>query len=212
MKICAISDSHGQHEKLTIPECDVLIHAGDFSSFGKWNDTIDFLKWFSEQPAKNHILIAGNHDQQPFINFSDFVNIIVKTNIIYLQDDKIEIEGIKFYGSPWTPPFNDWFFMATEIQLKQIFSSIPKDIDVLITHGPARGILDQTYHANGDLEGNWGSINLKDKIKELKIPTHICGHLHDGYGSYTDYITNYYNVSVCDEFYKVVRQPTCIEI
>lgn len=212
MKLVCISDTHGLHNKLILPEGDVLVYAGDFSSYGNWSDTKDFLHWFNEQDFKFRILTAGNHDKIPYIYFSDFINEIIKTKIIYLQDYSIIIEGIKFFGTPWSLPFGIWSFMKSEKDLLKIFNSIPLDTDVIISHGPCHGILDQTYYANGDIDCNCGSFALKETVKRIKPKIVITGHIHESFGKYTDYKTDYYNVSVVDEFYKVVNPPTIIEI
>ena len=62
MKIIAISDTHWKFNEIEVPECDLLIHAGDISGRGTRDEVEDFLEWYSNQPATNKILIAGNHD------------------------------------------------------------------------------------------------------------------------------------------------------
>ena len=62
-KICCISDTHGYHKNLTIPKCDVLVHAGDFSSGrGSLEQIRKFNEWLGTLDAKHIVLIAGNHD------------------------------------------------------------------------------------------------------------------------------------------------------
>ena len=39
----------------------------------------------------------------------------------------------------------------------------------------------------------------------------ICGHIHDGYGRYEYDGIPIYNVSVVDEQYRLVREPTVID-
>jgi predicted phosphodiesterase len=67
MKIFAISDTHGRHEQVVIPEgTDMLIHAGDFSNIKlpamNHNEVNLFLIWLEKQPVKYKVIIAGNHD------------------------------------------------------------------------------------------------------------------------------------------------------
>jgi len=43
VRIVCISDTHGQHAKLSVPDGDILIHAGDFMAFGDApKEIIDF--------------------------------------------------------------------------------------------------------------------------------------------------------------------------
>lgn len=210
--IVAISDSHGQHRKLKLPKGDILIHAGDWSSYGKWEDTVDFLYWFSSQDFKYKILIAGNHDWIPYLDPSGFRKELRKTNIIYLEDESIDIKGIKFYGTPWTPEFNGWAFNSDINHLKYRANKIPEDIDVLISHGPPLGILDTIYYANGSFKENCGDVSLLYRIKNINLKFHLFGHIHNEYGQVHNRISSFYNLSVLDDFYKLVNKPTIIDI
>jgi 3',5'-cyclic AMP phosphodiesterase CpdA len=63
LKIVCISDTHGrQFEIPNIPDGDILIHAGDFSSTGTTKDIESFVNWFDSQMHPVKIFIAGNHD------------------------------------------------------------------------------------------------------------------------------------------------------
>ena len=64
--------------------------------------------------------------------------------IIIFEDELVELDGIRFYGSPWTPAFNDWAFNKSRAKIDKVWQNIPTDehIHVLITHGPPKGILD----------------------------------------------------------------------
>jgi Icc-related predicted phosphoesterase len=85
---------------------------------------------------------------------------------------------------------------------------IPEGIDILITHGPAWGILD-------DVEGNrnvhLGCELLAEKIKQIKPKIHICGHIHSGHGHYFDGYTHYFNASVLNEQYLYSHKPWIID-
>lgn len=64
LKIFSFSDTHGMHQQLEIPEnVDVLICAGDAVEDNlDPNDYLDFLNWFSAQPATYRIYVPGNHE------------------------------------------------------------------------------------------------------------------------------------------------------
>ena len=221
MKIVAISDTHAKHGQITIPECDVLIHAGDWSHKGEFSTIRHIFDWFQKQPAKHIVTIAGNHDFWPEKSAFHFKNRILDrgpTNIHYLQADSllfkshVTIDGVKFWGSPWTPWFHDWAF---NFPFKDSFSEtavnhwdlIHKDTDVLITHGPPYQILDKTQ------EGHYvGCPALKAKIKDIKPKLHIFGHIHEAYGGLDIDETYYVNASQVNRNLQLVNKPIIIDL
>lgn len=208
MKIVAISDTHGKHQNLVLPKGDMLIHAGDVSSRGKENEVIEFLKWFAAADFKYKIFIAGNHDFY-FERFGDeMINQLIPPNVIYLNDSGIEIEGIKIWGSPISPWFYDWAFNRHRgNDIKKHWDKIPQNTDILITHGPAFGILDLTSRYE-----NVGCKDLLEKINVINPKFHICGHIHEAYGQVKKNETEFLNASVLDENYLLKNKPIIFEI
>jgi Icc-related predicted phosphoesterase len=216
MKIVFISDTHTLHGRMIneIPEGDVLVHCGDVSSRGLGSEIQDFLVWFSSLPHKNKIFIAGNHD----FGFQYRDNVLQKSleilkdkNVHYLEDSGIEIEGIKFWGSPWTPPFYNWAFMLKEDLIKEKWDLIPDDTNVLITHGPPEGILDLVYY---DVK-NVGCPELRKRVSELKdLKIHSFGHIHEEYGSkiLEENGPIFINASTCNLRYNPWNKPILIEV
>ncbi|MBD3612813.1 MAG: metallophosphoesterase [Hydrogenovibrio crunogenus] len=196
MKIVHISDSHGRHRNLTeaieaIERIDVLIHSGDFSDYGIKEETEFFLEWFKSMPAKHKILIAGNHDDT-FFHSSNVSKEFDLTGIDYLQDELIEIDGVTFYGSPWTPsPFGGSFtFYPGEGET--IWQKIPDDVDVLITHGPKFKTLDLVEKY--DRTQRLGCPSLAERIDQLdNLKAHLFGHIHEAKGIMTDNGIQYSN-------------------
>lgn len=214
LKIIAISDTHGTHNKIEIPKCDILIHAGDISSNGKLNDCVDFLKWFDRQPATHKIFIAGNHDflfyDKPALRKDFFYLHFNDTkNIYYLQDETVQISGINFYGIPWTPEFYNWAFMKERgEEMKVVTDKIPFDTHVLISHGPPKGILDITTNNE-----SVGCAELRERVSRLNnLKYHIFGHIHESYGV-TEYGgTTFINASILNFNYKITNKPIEFEI
>ena len=66
VRFVCISDTHNKHDwdkcPFTVPDGDVLVHAGDFTQVGDAREVAAFCKWFGALPHKRKILIAGNHD------------------------------------------------------------------------------------------------------------------------------------------------------
>ena len=214
MKIVAISDTHNRHKKLEIPECDLLIHAGDFTSFGYKHEIEDFAKWINKQSAKNVVIVPGNHELY-FENGLPLSKEWIKDNCPnahLLIEESVEIEGIKIYGSPITPWFHDWAWNRHPQQITKHWNNIPEDTKILITHSPPYGILDETTYANGDPKpGFLGCPQLLKRVQEIKPDLHFFGHIHAGYGEKHIDGTSYYNCSNCDETYCPSNSPTVVE-
>ena len=209
MKIILISDTHRCIDGLIeMPKADMIIHAGDFCNDGSVEDTMVFNKWFCQLPYKYKIVVAGNHDRI-FEYEPSLARSLLDPHIIYLQDEMVEIEGIKFYGSPHSRPFCNWAFNRTEEEMDVLFSKIPENIDVLITHTPPFGILDDSGR-NKDL----GSQSLLKHIQRVRPRVNIFGHIHNSRNQFVDNERNikYYNVSICNEIYEPVNPPTQIQI
>jgi hypothetical protein len=172
------------------------------------------------------IFIAGNHDfafdkiNKPHRKgeFDWFHNLMSEENlsqsdVTYLEDSFITIESpefsrpIKFYGSPWQPEFHNWAFnLPRGEELAAKWEKIPDDVDILITHGPAYGILDYA-----PIGGRVGCEELYRKIVEVKPKIHVCGHIHDGYGQKTMGGIEFLNASVLDDRYEHAHKPIVVE-
>jgi Icc-related predicted phosphoesterase len=208
MRIVCIADSHRTMKmyNVIIPPADVLLYAGDddwsFSSHVK-----DFNKWLKTIPMKHKIVIAGNHDW-----YAQEANTKVEkylTEAKYLRSSGCEVMGIKFWGSPYTPIFCDWAFNLYHEELKVEWGKIPEDTQVLITHGPPYGILDQVLPR----EESVGDRALLDKITKLpNLKLHVFGHIHCAYGIEKKGEVTFINASLCNEAYAPVNKPVEIEI
>jgi hypothetical protein len=101
-RIVCISDTHGLHRKVTVPESDLLIHAGDFMRTGiSLEEIADFNDWLGEQPHRYKIVVAGNHDLLFEMTPDNAMEHL--TNAVYLENEGIVLGGVTFWGSPMTP-------------------------------------------------------------------------------------------------------------
>lgn len=208
MKIIAISDTHGQHSQLKIPDGDILLHAGDVSKRGYRNEILDFYEWFAAQPHRYKVMIAGNHDFYFENTDSEQIKAEMPPEIIYLNDSGIELEGIHIWGSPIQPWFHDWAFNRQRgADIRKYWDLIPDNTDILLTHGPVKGILDLT--ASG-LEV--GCEDLLEKVQKIKPTYHIFGHIHEAYGILEQNGTTFMNASVLNLRYELVNPPITFEI
>jgi Icc-related predicted phosphoesterase len=210
MKIIAISDTHGQHEKLTIPAGDLIIHSGDFSSTGNQMDHILFSKWFGSLPHKHKICVPGNHDRYSQDQTNLTKEMFKSNGVTLLIDEEITIEGLKIYGSPWTPRFGRWYWMKNRgNDIKLMWENIPDNLDILITHGPVNGILDFVEFDNIHV----GCEELEKTVELRKPKNHIFGHIHEwGGNNIKRYNTTFYNASICNEDYYPLNKITEFEI
>jgi len=206
MKIVVISDTHGQHKDLILPEGDMIIHAGDVSKVGFKDQVKDFVKWFSKLDYKYKIFIAGNHDYFFEKESAEQVKKLIPENVIYLNDSGIEIEGLKIWGSPIQPWFCDWAFNRQRgEEIKKHWDLIPANTNILVVHGPPAGILDETVE-----NISTGCVDLLEKIKIVKPEYFICGHIHEAYGKMEIDGTTFINASVLDENYRMKNKPFVI--
>lgn len=213
MKIVCLSDTHKEYKNVIVPEGDILIHAGDIDIYDYSSELKNFIKWVAKQPCKEKILVAGNHDKYLETYNKEVKQIFKYNNIHYLENSGIVLNNITFWGSPITPTFNSWFFMAERgKQIQKYWNEIPKNTQILITHGPPYGILDQILLVNGDKGNSVGCFDLLQKIKEIKPKYHIFGHIHNGYGIKAVDETTFINCSLMNEEYDLVNNPIVIEV
>lgn len=217
LKVVAFSDTHNYHNAVNLPQCDIAIFSGDFSSRGSERDTRNFLKWYSSQDqCKHKIFIGGNHDLCLDEKFNTETGAgewldevmwnFIDGRLIYLENKGCEIEGVKIWGSPITPDFHPeyWAFNKPRGQeINKIWKTIPFDTDIVITHGPPAYIGDYVPRS-----GKYTGCNeLRYTMEEIKPKFHIFGHIHEGYGVYEYPDTVFINASICNEFYEPINKP-----
>lgn len=216
MRVVCISDTHTLHNKVILPKGDMIICAGDISSRGYKIEIQQFLDWYSQTDYKYKILIAGNHDFWFDTNSTkttqgDIEELLSQySTITYLNDSGIEIEGLKLWGSPVQPWFFNWAFNRQRGEdIKKHWNLIPKDTEILITHGPPFNHGDKLLH-NGE---KVGCKDLSETIKTLlNLKTHIFGHIHEGYGVTQENNIQYINTSCCTVNYHCINKPIVFDI
>jgi Icc-related predicted phosphoesterase len=204
MLIEFISDLHGYQPELK--GGDLLIIAGDLTARDKKEEYEKFLFWLSNLPHRYKIVIAGNHDG--LIEKGKVT--IGAENIYYLCDSGVELEGLKIWGSPYTPTFESWHFMRDRGQdIKKHWDRIPADIDILVTHGPPYGIFDDITE-----KLHVGCEDLRAAVQErIKPRIHCFGHIHEcGNNIKKIDSTTYVNCSYVDEEYRPVNTSVQITL
>ena len=183
MKIMFLSDTHGRHREITelygeLPYVDIMVHSGDCTRYGEFEETDLFMNWFSKQNAKHKVLVAGNHDF--VLQQMDRRNWLLANNygVTYLEDSFINIDGLGIYGSPWSPVFGMWAFMKhRNAELDEVWQKVPTDgtVDLLVTHTPRYGRFDVSVRGNY----NVGCEMLANRINDIHPKVHVFGHIHE---------------------------------
>ncbi len=209
MRVVCISDTHGKYRGLTVPDGDILVHAGDITCFGRPLEFFDFNEWLGELPHKHKVVIGGNHDAAMAIQSRDFADKIL-SNAHYLQDSEVVVDGVRIYGAPWTTEFNGWHFMLPRgsAELRAKWAKIPEGIDILVTHGPPAGKCDYSKLSK------WytGCDYLREAVLKVRPKYHIFGHNHEGYGVQLGEFTTFINASCLTRSYILANPPIEVEI
>lgn len=214
-KIVAISDVHNRYKDLVIPKCDLLISAGDYSSKGYDHEVKNFHKWLNKQPATDIISDQGNHELGVEKDFLNAKRIALEEcpRVHFIDEGLVEVQELKIWCSAITPEFCNWAWNRNGLEIQKHWDMIPEDIDILVTHGPPYGILDQTTFADGTIRpDHLGCQKLLERIKIVKPDLHFFGHIHaPGGRAVSAFSTTFYNAAICDETYYPSNPITVVE-
>ena len=182
MKCWLVSDTHNRHSELHIPEgIDLVIHCGDESeSRQEWRNEPEaraFFEWYSALEIATKIFVPGNHStaiERGLIRPEEY------PQVHFLIHQEMECNGLKIFGSPYTPQFFDWAYMRSREALGLIWQSLPAGVDILITHGPPKGALDVTLDRKSAKPIHVGSQSLmRHVVNRVQPKIHAFGHIHD---------------------------------
>lgn len=212
MKIVCISDTHTMHDRVSLPEGDVLVHAGDSCGQGSFAELRRFAEWLRELPHEHKVVVAGNHDWS-FVRQPEAARLLVESRgVRYLQDSGTTINGVVFWGSPWQPEFCGWAFnLPRGKKLASRWRRIPSTTDVLITHGPPAGIRDYIAPPLEESD-HLGCADLRKRVSRIRPQVHIFGHIHGGYGTETVNGTQFVNAAICNEGYWPGNAPIVVNV
>jgi Icc-related predicted phosphoesterase len=202
MRIIAISDIHEKWNDIDLPDGDVLVIAGDLcerqdASFKAADAWVASLL-----PRYDRVLyVPGNHDGRITREPMKFDNIAPNLLNIMLVDQTIDLDGLQLHAMAWD------FGERTAPE-----SLIPHNLDILVTHEPAEGILDWSPRARDDRLGN---RLLRKRISEVTPRLHVFGHCHAAYGFEKNDTTIFVNVAICGDpkkYYRAAHPATIIDI
>lgn len=216
MKIVCLSDTHRKEKNIVPPDGDILVHCGDYSFQGSEKETAEFAAWLAGLPHRQIVMTWGNHERGPERDPALHRAILqnVGPRLTLLEHSAATVEGIRFFGSPYTPRFCNWAFNVDRgPALAALWSQIPDDTEVLLTHGPPAGILDQVEAGWGRFD-NVGCEDLARRITQLpRLRASIFGHLHlQGGRTETHNGVQFVNAAVCTEDYHPENPIVCIDL
>lgn len=155
--IFAFSDTHGNHRRLRVPEdADIVICAGDAVEDDlKGVEYDDFISWFGVLPAKWKLFVPGNHELSFDLDqANDIIRKFEAAGITVLQDAVEDCDGLIIGSISGNARIAD--------------EDIPNDLDILVTHYPPYGILDEDI----------GSPEILNFVLKAKPMWHLFGHIH----------------------------------
>lgn len=186
--IVSISDTHRSQPE--VPDGDLLLHAGDLTNHGTFEELQEQLDWLASLPHRHKVVIGGNHDSLLDPEYvARFPERIYEAegqsradlnwhDLIYLNNSSVTLEfyggrrKLTIFGSPWTPQYGTFAFQYPPI--RDVWTnSIPEGTDVLLTHGPPKGYLDL---------GGKGCPYLTREVSRARPRLVVFGHIHAGRG------------------------------
>ena len=226
LKICVISDLHGN--LIDIQPCELLLICGDIIPLKIQRNIPQSIKWFKEEfipwteslPCEEVVFIAGNHDFFLQSSALEVVNLIENTKITYLENSYYnylskDAKLYKIYGTPDCHQFGNWAFMYSDEYLKDSYSRIPENCDIIITHDAPKlnnlGLVPPNiYHSDFIDAGN----EILAEAVLSKHPNFIFnGHIHEGNHNLTDIDgIKMANVSILHDNYQIFYEPLYLEI
>ncbi|MEQ1503619.1 MAG: metallophosphatase domain-containing protein [Myxococcota bacterium] len=205
MRVVCLSDVHSRFAGLVVPDGDLLVVAGDLTRRGTREEIGAFDDWLATLPHPHKVVIAGNHD------FGFERDPAARTWITagtYLQDEGCRVGGLSVWGSPWQPRFFDWAFnLDRGAPLEAVWAKIPVGTDLLVTHGPPHGILDQCFDGR-----SVGDEALRDAVLRIRPRLHVFGHIHEAYGQRELDGIRFVNASTCSLAYVPDQAPIVIDL
>jgi len=215
MRIACLSDTHADSLP-HIDDCDVVFHTGDFlchshPGFYNFRKEVAYVNkilapWCDKILRHKELwIVCGNHDYLFQNDFHLLPEVIKERTLI---NRAVGYKGVKIYGTPFQPYYGGWAFNKQDIpdSLGQIYSLIPEDTDILLTHCPPYGILDQNKEGE-----HCGSRMLAARIANISPKFHCYGHIHHSRGTKRIGNTTFVNGSVLDDNYILRNKPILLE-
>lgn len=191
IRVVCISDTHNLRPAL--PPGDILLHAGDLTEWGTYDELQAQLTWLSSQPHEHKLAIAGNHDlllDDDFVErhpeYSDPHGRTKRNldfgSLTFLENQSVLLSfagherKLSVYGSPWTPQYGKSAFQYPRAE--DVWAMrVPASTDLLITHGPPAGF--------NNIKPSAGCVFLRQEVARIRPRLMVFGHIHAARGEQT---------------------------
>mmetsp|Transcript_11338 Transcript_11338/g.38645 ORF Transcript_11338/g.38645 Transcript_11338/m.38645 type:complete len:269 (+) Transcript_11338:47-853(+) len=173
LRLVLVSDTHGLHRQLAVPPGDVLVHAGDFTRYGREEDAQDFGAWLKELPHAHKIVAFGNHEANAPWRRDLGATLPGATT---LCNGGTEVPLHDEGAAPLRLFAPDFCWPMHPSANNPAYSLIPAGVDVLVTHGPVKGHLDGEGVA-------LGCPCLLEHVRRARPRLVVCGHIHGSHGA-----------------------------
>lgn len=225
-----MSDTHNLHRLVRVPDGDVLVHCGDATMAGTYEELSDFGDWLRALPHGRKLFVPGNHDlmmdplktdREP-----DKVAAILGPHfegVDVVTHGRRDVGGVPMFFSSWTPRYRSrrWAFhyeRNTDAAAER-WGDIDPDTVALFTHGPPMGVLDGTGPEYGDLSAGCADLlyNVLHLNRRGSLRLHAFGHIHSGYGRTTlrpqdGRPIEFVNAALCDNRYAMTGLPQVVDL
>lgn len=194
-----VTDFHGNLPN-HLPKADFLVIGGDIAPDGSvqgqadWFDNT-FRKWLMKiQPNYEQVLAHfGNHDfageayAYKILGTERAWKIFDSLPIKFVPFGPINLYGYSFLFNSWCLQVGRWALGASEDDYFRWCEQYDQ-CDVLVCHGPPRGMTDLAYRYDYDSETigfeSIGSRELASWVMKVRPTAILTGHCHEGYGCY----------------------------
>ncbi|KAJ8110333.1 hypothetical protein OPT61_g6801 [Boeremia exigua] len=190
-------------EASALPPGDVLIHAGDLTNQGSYDELERTVAWLEKAPFEAKIVVAGNHEitldeqfyeekgsrwkwptwQSPrgcmkLLRDSKTITYLEnQSTVVSLKKPSGPQTCFRVFGSPSTPGNGNWAFEYQEQDAEKLWSAIPKDAQIVVTHTPPKGHCDAATK-----DDRSGCPALFQRLAVVRPLLHVCGHIHEARG------------------------------
>ena len=231
MRFVVVSDTHNAHAQLDghMPAGDVLLHCGDLTCRGTRAELEAVCAWLDEQPYAEKLVICGNHDiGLDRASYGDIwrkwhhedarehpteLHDLLASHCTLLENSAVTTKkgGIKVWGSPCQPVIpgrHMAFNLANEKESTATWSTIPDDAEIVMSHGPAFGLLDRMF--TGMHVGD--KVLRRQLLERVRPRFHCFGHIHEAWGVAEEGVTTFINAASCTLLYKAWHEPIVFDV
>lgn len=126
------------------------------------------------------VFVQGNHDFVAYAKLFEGMDVHQQLK----HDETLELAGLRIGGGPGINYIQgEWNWEMTQPEQNDVFSKVPSEIDLLVTHAPPVNVLDYA----GCHYGSPAIANLVARMWTYRerpaLKTHVFGHIHEQGGS-----------------------------